>query len=509
MILLPLVERGLRLAARRGLTHWLRLGAAGLAFGGVIGGLVVFRAFGGGQDGAGLFRFVAWLAWGFVLFEGVRQTADCVSSERREGTLGLLLLTALRPRDVVLGKLLPAALHTVYAVLAMMPVLGLALLLGGVTGGELARVAVALLVSVGLTLAAGVTASVLVEEATQAWVGAVILAGLFAAVSGPLLAHAFALQWAASQRPFWLLLLAAVCLIVGAVALAGRNLRMAALDADAPPEPYALPELKAAAKEENDGEPPVLAEPVVDPGWRPPRARSAQEGDWLEESPALWLALRQDHGGAVFLMCVAGFFLGFGSLALLGGTQVVFGILLACCYGVAGLMLAWEGCRRMAELRRSGMMELLATTPLAVPELLQGFRLGLRRRYQRSVQVIVIVQLIAPAAMFAGGEPVEAARTTLLLLVINGWFILELIAVTLVALYYGFALGSPGAAFGRTILWMVVVPCLALPLSAVLCLWPLVLVLLAVKPVLVILWASKRLELDLPRLATEPLDIKR
>ncbi|HQU46125.1 MAG TPA: hypothetical protein PK867_25150, partial [Pirellulales bacterium] len=41
-------------------------------------------------------------------------TADCISSERREGTLGLLFLTDLRGHDVVLGKLVVAGLGAFY-----------------------------------------------------------------------------------------------------------------------------------------------------------------------------------------------------------------------------------------------------------------------------------------------------------------------------------------------------------------------------------------------------------
>jgi ABC-type transport system involved in multi-copper enzyme maturation permease subunit len=59
-------------------------------------------------------------------------TADCVSREKREGTLGLLFLTPLTVFDVIASK---AAIHVLRALtlfLAALPLLGLPLFLGGV-----------------------------------------------------------------------------------------------------------------------------------------------------------------------------------------------------------------------------------------------------------------------------------------------------------------------------------------------------------------------------------------
>src|SRR5436190_7976809 len=51
--------------------------------------------------------FVVALSMGFV-------TADALSKEKREGTLGLLFLTELQSYDVVLGKLFASSLRSVY-----------------------------------------------------------------------------------------------------------------------------------------------------------------------------------------------------------------------------------------------------------------------------------------------------------------------------------------------------------------------------------------------------------
>jgi hypothetical protein len=81
----------------------------------------------------------------YALFSGIRNTADNISSEKREGTLGLLFLTDLKGYDVVLGKLCSNAINAVYGMLAAFPVLGIALIGGGVTGAEFFRGTIALL----------------------------------------------------------------------------------------------------------------------------------------------------------------------------------------------------------------------------------------------------------------------------------------------------------------------------------------------------------------------------
>jgi len=66
--------------------------------------------------------------WFIVPFVG----ADCISRERRLGTLGLLFLTPLRIHDVVLAKTTTLFFRTVKVVIAAIPVLMVPLLIGGV-----------------------------------------------------------------------------------------------------------------------------------------------------------------------------------------------------------------------------------------------------------------------------------------------------------------------------------------------------------------------------------------
>src|SRR5437868_5783489 len=97
MILLPIVDRELRVAARRRGIYLLRLFAALAVVS--VSALIVLRPQPGllaVQAGPQLFNSISVLAFGFSLISGVFVTADSVSEERREGTLGLLFLTDLR-----------------------------------------------------------------------------------------------------------------------------------------------------------------------------------------------------------------------------------------------------------------------------------------------------------------------------------------------------------------------------------------------------------------------------
>ncbi len=143
----PLIRRELYTAARRGRNQRVRwwisaLGLVGLALflftlttGAIlpVSGRVIFQSIG------------VWIYY-YCLVAGAVITADAISSERREGTLGLLFLTDLTGWDVVGGKLTSALLPILYAVMGLVPMLSVLMLAGGVTLSDLGRIAL-----IGLT----------------------------------------------------------------------------------------------------------------------------------------------------------------------------------------------------------------------------------------------------------------------------------------------------------------------------------------------------------------------
>ena len=144
MSFLPIAERELRVAARLRSTFWVRIAAALVAT--IIGGaffvLINAAGFGAGGTNPGqvIFAVLTWISLAASLSAGLFFTSDCLSEEKREGTLGFLFLTDLRGYDVVFGKLLATSMRGFYGLLAVFPVLAITLLLGGVTGEQFWKV---------------------------------------------------------------------------------------------------------------------------------------------------------------------------------------------------------------------------------------------------------------------------------------------------------------------------------------------------------------------------------
>ena len=182
MTFLPIVGRELRVAARRKGTYWSRLVAALLALF-IFAGFITVTTLGNqgwsGQIGPILFGVFSWLSFAFACAAGVFLTSDCLSEEKREGTLGLLFLTDLRGYDVVLGKLFSSSLVAVYGLLAAFPIVGMAFLLGGVTGAEFARTVLMLFNTLFFSLAAGVAVSSISRDSHKAMNATLLLCGFF------------------------------------------------------------------------------------------------------------------------------------------------------------------------------------------------------------------------------------------------------------------------------------------------------------------------------------------
>ena len=182
MTFLPIVARELRIASRRRSTYWLRSGAALVVLVIAAWFFLVAQNQPPHQISMVLFGLLTGGAGLYCLFSGIRYTADCLSEEKREGTLGLLFLTDLKGYDVVFGKLVANSLSSLYGVLAVVPMLALPLLLGGVTPGEFGRMALVTLNTLFFSLAAGICVSALCRSARHAMGMTLLLILLLAAV---------------------------------------------------------------------------------------------------------------------------------------------------------------------------------------------------------------------------------------------------------------------------------------------------------------------------------------
>ena len=223
MLPLPIADRELRVSARNKATHRLRIlfavGAVTIAGG--IGLLSMMNnAFTSSQLGVWIFDLLKWIAFIFSCAAGVFLTSDCLSEEKREGTLGLLFLTDLRGHDVVLGKLLATSLRTFYSLLAIFPVMALSFVLGGIAADDFQHSLISICNTLFFSLALGMLVSVVSRDPHKAMTGALaammvflfLIPGIDSNAAVPrisLLSPVFAFRQASSYRApdFWLSIL--------------------------------------------------------------------------------------------------------------------------------------------------------------------------------------------------------------------------------------------------------------------------------------------------------------
>lgn len=163
----PVLAREVRQAARQPMTYRVRWAAAasfllimvGLAFRGILTpdhGVEVF----------GVFHLALFVStWVLVPL----LTADCLSRERREGTLGLLFLTPLRSLDIVVAKLVAHSLRGLTVWMAVIPILTIPLLMGGVGWQKILFAAMQDTTALLLALTSGIV----VSAWSQRWAKAV------------------------------------------------------------------------------------------------------------------------------------------------------------------------------------------------------------------------------------------------------------------------------------------------------------------------------------------------
>ncbi len=407
MIWLPIVGRELRVAARRSGTYWLRFWAA-------LGVLILYFIILCGNlrrpsqtASKQIFGFLTALLGLACLFSGIFQTADCLSEEKREGTMGLLFLTDLRGYDIVLGKLAVSSLRVFYGLLSALPVLALPLMMGGVSGAQFWRVVLVLVTTMFFSLGLGMAVSAFNRDGRQV-IGITIfvillLTGIFPALNGvfnllfssrrlfrPLLwpssgyalTHAFDAfyQTSTGRHDFWGSLL--VILAFGIISLA-----LACL---------VLPRAWQETGRAESGGKIAGAWNFLRYGGPLDRRRARQ---WLEVNPFEWLGRRDRLAPWSFWILAFPILVLWIILELNVGSptngpkMAEFEMMMYLSLGlqlVLKCIITTEVCRRLNDDRRSGALELLLVTTLDDKRIISGLGKALAR------------QFIVPLAVIAG-----------------------------------------------------------------------------------------------------------
>ena len=437
MPFLPIMDRELRVAARRPATNWIRFFASLTVILVWVALLASNRRMGTAELSRALFTAVGVIALAFALFSGVLLTADCLSEEKREGTLGLLFLTDLKGYDVVLGKMAATSVHAFYGLLAILPVLGLPLLMGGVTGGEFWRVALVLVTTLLLSLSLGMFCSTLAYEARQAmslsflgllllggvlpafwWLGFVILQksrlGLALWVS-PVhtyrAAFDFCYRTVSGPGEFWGSLVTVLVLAIVFLALSMGLL----------PRAWREGKRTAQSKAERSDESPRLFQNSPIMNFFRLRNQNGPRVPLREQNPFYWLANRDRSLGrfAWKLVWLLGFvwlcaFLTSLAASTAGRTREAFILCLFTAFAlhlVVKLIIGLEATRQLNTDRRSGALELLLVTPLPEREILVGQARALRHKFKSLLLVLAAVNIALCAAVFLGGHQLSMNAT--------------------------------------------------------------------------------------------------
>ena len=433
MTLFPIVERELRVASRRSWTFWGRSLSGLLALLLTAWILLAQSITQLKVTGQALFSSISFLALAFAAFAGVTYTSDCVSSEKREGTLGLLFLTDLNGFDVALGKIAATSLGAFYGLLALMPIMALGLLMGGVTGGEYLRMVVFLVSILMLSLSAGLTVSVFCRDSRKAstltFLLVVALFGLFPLVGAlgkdflewmggpadtarwakslsnllermtrlsPIVAYAHVDDGAFTRRAsaFWKAEIWTGLLVVGLLVIACFRLPRSWQERGARTSRAGWRAWLEAARFPNVA------------------AKLAHRRRLLEANPAAWLSGRYWMRPLMVWLYFAIVFLGFAYGAWRIGSSwwnaLSYFSTSLFLHVVLKLWIANEAPRQFLEDRRSGALELLLTTPFEVPELLAGRRVALLHQFGGPILVVMaldaIFLVLSLRSEFSAGE---------------------------------------------------------------------------------------------------------
>lgn len=486
MTALPIVSRELAAAAREPRVYHNR--SIGALWGMAV--LVVVLFFEGSASGPAsqarmLFSMLAVGA--FILCTTIGLAfADNLSLEKREGTLGLLFLTSLRGHDIVLGKIAARALGALYAILSLLPVLAIALLLGGIRLSDVFRMGLVWANALFLSLACAALASALSVDGRRATLSALglVLLVLF----GPLLAAFLLASPNNLFLGFWssgIVDLSPIASLIIAIETAQGGMTIATFL-----EPrflsnlafghatgwtllwFASRVLPLAAR----GTPPsprrMKWQQFADRwSYGEGNSRRQRRSTLLDQNPFLWLAGRHQRKTQYawwFVLSMAAIWCPL--LAAHTSLMMAWGFLYFLFWLLYGVLKIWwgtEACLRLGEDRRTGALELLLTTPVEVREFVHGHRLALQTIFLKPVLCLAAADILLTTTVVWRTVTNETERNValgglaarLVLVVVDAW------AVRWVALWNALTRKTSQIAVNQTIVSVLVAP---LVLTAVL-----------------------------------------
>jgi ABC-type transport system involved in multi-copper enzyme maturation permease subunit len=408
MTFLPIVERELRVAARRPFTYWVRSGAALLALLLVSWVLLMMWRQRPSELGKVLFGATTGVTAFLCLLSGMRATADCISEEKRAGTLGLLFLTDLRGYDVVFGKLAASSIGVAYAAISVVPIMALPLLLGGVSILEFARMTAVVVNAMFFSLTVGLFVSTISVDARRA-VGLAMFLLLFFSLLLPVTGGVLGSKYVALRSQPWFYITSPGTAYVYAYDDSFRASPFQFYSSLATVHALSWLFLGLACW--------FAPRTWQDRASRRPsrfkaRLRSfALRGqneirlrrELLNVNPVLWLASRSVWRPwamwSTLALIGAAWLWGWYELKSDWLSQPVYILTAIVLHVLIKGFMANEASRTLADERQQGTLELLLSTPLSITRIVSGHRLSVQRLLLGPFTLIVVADIIM---MFAG-----------------------------------------------------------------------------------------------------------
>lgn len=404
MIFLPVAEREAREASRQKGTFLWRWVIAAIAL--LVMSFAYFMLRHGRGGGSDLFYTVATVAFLYCLFGGALRTADSIAEEKRENTLGLLFLTDLKTFDILTGKLLTSSVNCVFGLVAMVPILAIPMLMGGVSGAQFGAVILALLNTLFLSMTWGFLISTLFRGAA-ATAAAASLTALFWGLGILLLMVLLEEEFRARKLAELVFLFSPVDQLVSAFKnrpqywvtvlvnhlLAWAHLGLALFCL--PRFWQETPKNKRAERVRN-----FFRELKFGKGAQKKKFRARLLG----QNPIYWLAHREQisSGGLLILIALAlgiGLLIGFAIMnerpSQMDEAGIIFIVSLLFAHAFIAFRVAGAASYKLAEDRKSGGLELILATSISIRDVLRGHWKALARQFFGPVLIIQLGQLFA------------------------------------------------------------------------------------------------------------------
>lgn len=479
----PIIDRELRVESRRYYAYLMRslVGLVSIAF--ALGILFTELQITSTPASSGKV-FILWLslfAYGVALIHGSMVSSDCLSREKREGTLGLLFLTNLSGFDIVMGKLMSQPWNTLNCLLAAIPSLSFCFLIGGIDFFQCFKIAVVIANTLFFTAAVGMfTSSISYHEikSTLIALGISLLLGALCPIYALILSATPPLTWfpkflfcISPGGALYSILNPSTSMFVCGISIAWWSLAISHLmgwsllilcsvilprTVQFKPDTAILALLK------------ILFEPITwKPRWwrRRRRDRIAPQ-KWWKVNPVFQLGLQCNPYGSApsfwFALLIA-----FGLVLLSAWSEIWFIPRLSGTTSPAGAFVCLfafalhyvlrfavtlEACYFLGNEQSKSSLELLFSTPMSDKEIISGWLLAIKRRFMPPVLMLVFFDLLIWLTSIQWTNDIgERIFYTVILLVMIAWLLFDLFCLAWIGLYMGLRSNSCNQAIRRTL----------------------------------------------------------